>query len=235
MVAYKWNKAYIAERASRYHKRGAFRIGDKQAYEAARRQQILDDVCSHMDAPQKKKSKEEILNHALGFKSMIDFKKRAPEYYDSACKRGFLKDLWKIFDPVVEVWTIARIASVAAECKSRGEFKEKYPGAYQRAQRMGVLQDVCAHMPNKPPAHVYVYCDDTYAYVGVSSAPKTVRRWQHQQRNDMVGTLSRKCAPRLLTKVPLPRNQALALERQYILEYTRRGYKVLNVKHKEST
>lgn len=45
----KWTEASVREEAKKYNTRKEFNKGNQSAYQAARKLEILDDVCSHME------------------------------------------------------------------------------------------------------------------------------------------------------------------------------------------
>ena len=53
----KWFKEYIVAEAKKYNRRQKFKKGSPGAYSAARKQKILDEVCSHMGSDMWTKSK----------------------------------------------------------------------------------------------------------------------------------------------------------------------------------
>lgn len=230
MVVWKWHKQAVQKEALRYHNRGAFRTQSKQAYEAARRNGWLDEVCKHMCPPQHRYSLEEILEKSNKFKHVKDFESEYPAECDRARRNGWMPHVWKHMTPAQRIYSEKDVRKVSKRCSSRMEFKERFHGVYQAAQRMNILNSVCQHMEEKAPAHVYVFEFGTEVYVGISCAPK-VRWGQHRLRKDSVGKLARNVEPRLLTSSMIPRHQAESLEKFYIQEYRRQGFTVHNKNH----
>lgn len=231
MVIWKWTKEAIVKEASRFPNRGAFRLQAKQAYDAAIRQNILEEVCAHMRLPQHIYSDEELRESALRYSTIKEFLATEPKAFDRVMRRGKLAEYTKHMRRVVQPWTPDRIKEVALRCDSRREFSDLYSGAYQAARRLKIMDEVCGHMTTqRSAAYVYVYESYSVAYVGISSSPFKHRRDAHCERDDALGTLARTTAPRLLTKKKLPRSEAEALEREYIVQYAK-THTLLNIAH----
>jgi len=228
MSAYKWHKAAIADEASRYRNRGAFRMGSKQAYEAARRQNILEEMCSHMAPPQYKRNVDDVITAAKPYNTMSEFIAECPKDYDSARKNGWLAVIRVGMEPATLPWTENRIRESAFTCESRMEFKHEYYGGYQAAQRLNILDSVCAHMIKKPKVHVYMYADTVNAYVGISGYPDSYRHQDHKRRNDAVGELTRSVSLVILTKDKIPWAEARELEKNTIIQMAK-THRILNI------
>ena len=80
--------------AKKYNNRTDFADNDPNAYAAARRRGILDDVCKHMtDIKYKKRTDQEILDIGVKYKDMGEFKRSEPAIYQTAQRKGLLSTI----------------------------------------------------------------------------------------------------------------------------------------------
>jgi hypothetical protein len=93
-----WNdKETIKAEALKYKHRVDFQKQSSGAYDAALRLHIVDEVCSHMKAPDKtrKWTLEKMEEEALKYTSRNDFKKGCGSAYRMALRKGVLNDICK--------------------------------------------------------------------------------------------------------------------------------------------
>ena len=87
----KWTYEAVKNKALCFQSRYAFQKGFRSAYQAARENGWLDDVCAHMQRkPRTKWTLESIHKEALNYQSRSAFKKGSRNAYQSARRRGWL-------------------------------------------------------------------------------------------------------------------------------------------------
>jgi len=142
----KWIKEEIVKEALNYTTRKNFANGSGGCYHAARRLEILDEVCSHMPIIYKKWVYDDILVEALKYDSRLSFQLNSLQAYKAAKLRNILDDVCSHMKPKFTFWTYDTISKKALEFTSRETFKHEGKGAYQAAQYRGILGEVCGHM-----------------------------------------------------------------------------------------
>lgn len=149
-----WTKDLIEEEAKKYDNRTDFIENSKNAYNAAKRMNILNEVCFHMVITKRKGypgywTDDLIREEALKYKKLTDFYKGNQHAYNLSRKRGK-----KFFDSISShmvkqnIWTDESIRKEAKKYKSRRLFSMGSASAYQAACRKGIdyVDLVCAHM-----------------------------------------------------------------------------------------
>lgn len=89
----KWTKEKIKIEALKFETRGDFRKNSPKAYDAASRNKILNDVCSHMKYVLNYWTKEKIEIVAKKYNSRWDFQRHSPNEYSVAHKHKWLNEL----------------------------------------------------------------------------------------------------------------------------------------------
>jgi len=142
----RWTDELIAARASKYKTRKAFEQGDRNAYAAADRRGILDQVCAHMIAQRVEWTDEMLAAKAREYGTRGAFKKGCLNAYDAALRHGIMDQICSHMEAQLTEWTPEDIAEEALNYESRKEFSKRCQSAYQAARRLGILNQVCAHM-----------------------------------------------------------------------------------------
>lgn len=89
----KWTKEKIVEEALKYNKRSEFKK-NSGAYQAALTSKIINEVCSHMNTPQRTQWSKELAHYeALKYENNVDFYKFSKNAYVVARKYGWLDDI----------------------------------------------------------------------------------------------------------------------------------------------
>lgn len=133
-------------------------------------------------------------------------------------------------------WSEEAVREEALKYNSRKEFSEESASAYHAARKLKILNEVCSHMEwlgHRYARHIYLckFSDDAI-YVGLSYDPN-VRFRQHL--NDYRSSVYKYAkeideTPELIyvTTEPIPKDDAVALEKETISKYMSMGYTVLN-------
>lgn len=91
-----WTYESLKIAASKYHTRGEFANGDRNAYSAAQAAGIMDDICGHMSAVRRNWSNEDLKKEALRFTSRTTFQKGSEAAYRASLRRGLLDELFPV-------------------------------------------------------------------------------------------------------------------------------------------
>lgn len=169
----KWSLDNVKLRAKTYSTRNTFRKEDSGAYNWARVNGFLDDVCSHMVGNQSFDFGR-VKTIADQYLSRGEFAKNNEAAYRWAIRNNSLTELTSHMSrPKTESkWTLKEAQLAALKCKSKKEFKAKYGGAYSWAYKNSLLDEMCSHMEvigSQYKRALYVYeFDNNKAYVGLT-------------------------------------------------------------------
>lgn len=93
---FRWTPDMIKNVAAQYETRGAFAKGNKAAYSAAVRQELLDDVCRHMvDQRGTLWTEEKLKNLAKKCENPDEMRRKNFNAYNAAKRRNLLKILFE--------------------------------------------------------------------------------------------------------------------------------------------
>lgn len=149
-----WTVDKVKIEAKKYSHRTKFRKGSKGAYEYARRNNILEEVCEHMEILKKVWSKEEIKQEALKYLSRGKFYTYSQNAYAAANRMNILDEVCGHMKSV-NSWDKESLRICALKYSTKWEFSKNSGGAYKTALKLGILEDICGHMKN-----VYRYWDE---------------------------------------------------------------------------
>ena len=166
-------KPGCAAAAWKYSTRGAFRSRNDQAYESARRNGWLGDICGHMVSGRKPPEPDlwEVLDAAWSCKTTTEFRTKHRRLHEYARRRGWSEILF--LERTQRPMTAAEVADAAQPYNTRTEFYAARPGAYGRARELDILDDVCAHMEiYTPPKRGSKWTADTLKAIGLQYATR---------------------------------------------------------------
>jgi hypothetical protein len=156
-------KAACWDEAVRYMSRVEFANESRLAYDTARINGWLDDICMHM-RPVKKTARrghwddlENCQLEALKYWTRTSFSKRSGGAYQAAQKRGWLEIVCSHMKPSLMTvphgyWDIKdNCRNEAKQYCTRNEFKRGSPSSYNAARMNSWLDEICSHM--KSPHH----------------------------------------------------------------------------------
>ena len=143
-----WTIQKLQEEALKHNTRGDFKKSNFNAYQSARRRNLLDKICNHMKILRKKPYTLEILqNIAKEFKTRGEFQhKNAPAYGAALTKKVLNEICMHMPPPLTEAYSVEEIEKEALKFKTRKSFQMGSP-AYKAAWRRNILDQVCSHMP----------------------------------------------------------------------------------------
>ena len=147
-----WDKNTIKTEALKYKTRKEFQKNAPGALDAAKRLDIYDEVCVHMEWINKRWTDEELFAEALKYGTRNDF--FTNKAYHVARNRGILdkicqhmpKDLKMNNFPHNKKWNEEAVAKEALKYFFRSDFKKNNEGAYDAAKDMKILDKICSHM-----------------------------------------------------------------------------------------
>jgi hypothetical protein len=146
----KWTLDKLKAEASKYTRRVDFQQKSCGAYLSARRQGLLDLLCSHMQEPATKPfSEEEILEIAKKFKTRTEFQKNSKAYAAAYAKGKDFLDL--VCSHMISTKKITKHTKESARIdalkyKTRREWCVNDSGSYLASLKNGWLNELCAHM-----------------------------------------------------------------------------------------
>jgi hypothetical protein len=134
----KWTKDACIEAAKKYSSRSTFAKGNGSAWNAARVNGWLDEVCAHMKLKidhGKWSTFDVCKKEAEKYFTRSEFNKKAPGAYASAKKNGWSEDICSHM-PQVPNWSSKdTVAKEASKYQKRSQFENGSPGAYNVARK----------------------------------------------------------------------------------------------------
>ena len=142
----KWTKEKLTKEALKYGTKSEFQYKSVSAYNIAIRQNILDDICSHMESLRHIWTEQEIINEAKKYNYPKDFEKGSPKAYQSARHRKILKKVCSHMDTKLNTMSDDELAIEAKKYNTRIDFINGSQNAYSQAKRRKILRKICSHM-----------------------------------------------------------------------------------------
>ena len=148
----KWTKEECLIIAKKCSKRSEMMRIDRNAYNAARTNGWLDEICAHMSRPKHKArfywTKEKCQERALLYKHRVDLKNGDGSAYTTAVANGWLDEICShMTKPSPKrKWTKEKCHQVALKYKTAKEFRQKERSVYATALRFGWLDEICSHL-----------------------------------------------------------------------------------------
>lgn len=146
----KWTPKLLIIEAQKYHTRKEFQENSEGAYQSARTQGLLEEICSHMEA-RLPWTFERVFNEAKKYNSRTDFRNgsyqasvvaKSNGWYEKVC--AHMDILWE------EKWDYESVLKEAKKYKYRSDFQHGSSGAYGKARKMNWLNECQAHMEERP-------------------------------------------------------------------------------------
>jgi len=140
-----WKMEEVVNEALKYKTRKEF-YKHSSAYSYARKNNILDEVCSHMKQIYKIWDKESLQEEALKYKTKADFTRGSAGAHKSAVKRGILNDICSHMTDFGTKWTFEMLQEKSLKYKIRKDFERGDRASYGYAEKRGLLNIICSHM-----------------------------------------------------------------------------------------
>ena len=144
----KWTKEKCIKEAEKYKKRTKFARESNSAYNSARNNKWLDEVCFHMDKVDKKSkgywTKEKCAEESLKYKTKKELYKNSSGAYMSMFNNDWLYELCPHMKTKMPngYWTKERCIEEALKYKTKKEFRENNQSAYVCMSKNNWLNDV---------------------------------------------------------------------------------------------
>jgi len=158
--------------ALRYGTKIDFVNNDRNAYTAALRRGILDNITKHMTPGKSYYTDEDLQNIASRYQHKKDFIKNDGKAYAVAKQRKILDKITQHMSPVFK-YSDEELRTRAKEFKHRSEFKKFDKPAYSAAYARGILDDITTHMTPlgnlyNRLVYVYEFPQVNAVYVGIT-------------------------------------------------------------------
>jgi hypothetical protein len=146
-----YSKEYCHEVALKYNTKTDFINNEPKVYDAARKQKIINEICSHMTPLNRKRESytfEYCQEIALKFEYKPDFIKNNANIVKISREKGWLDDIcshmtkWK----KEAHWTFDRVKEEALKFTTISDFKTNSASAYAAALKNNWNDIVCSHM-----------------------------------------------------------------------------------------
>ena len=235
-----WKKEKCYDEAQKYNHKIDFQRGSCSAYASAQLHGWLDEICEHMICDHNPKgfwTKERCASEALKYETRTAFKLGSPGAQFSAYKNGWLDEICQHMKIMKTHYTKVECAKEALKYETKTEFIEKAPLYYSHAIRKGFINEICQHMkmlgtPEKRAIYVFEF-NDNYAYIGLTL---NLERREKEHRTDKNSPVYKHIQEsglqpnfKVLTKY-LPKKKAAQKEDDTIIEYSKKGWFMLNKK-----
>ena len=142
----KWNYELAEKVASKYETRNEFKKNSENAYNYARRANILDKITIHM----RKRfiwTFKLVFIEANKYTTRKEFSNKSSGAYGWAQKNRVLDEICVNMNKVIK-WEYKLAKKEARKYKTRGEFQKKAQGAYRWAMKNNKLDKITKHMPD---------------------------------------------------------------------------------------
>ena len=142
----KWTKEECEKESIKYNTRSEFMLGNHSAYNSARKNKWLNEICSHMIIMHKKWTKEECRKEALKYKHRGEYAKNDHNSWDIARKNGWLNEICSHMIILHKKWTKDECKKEALKYNSRNDFKKNNVLAYNFSIKNNFINEICSHM-----------------------------------------------------------------------------------------
>ena len=146
----KWNSETLQKEAAKFTTKAEFRNNNKYAFNIAKKQNILETICTHMipNAYNIPWTIEELKKEALLYGARNDFKKGNEGAYATARKHGIIEEICSHMKSPKRKYTEEELREAAKPFNTRRRFKLGEVQKYKAALRYGkdFMDDICSHM-----------------------------------------------------------------------------------------
>jgi hypothetical protein len=147
-----WNYENCKNEALKYINRNSFRKESNGAYESARKNNWLDEICGHMKQFKKPNgywTYENCKEEALKYETISSFAHTSKSAYSISIKNKWINDIcshMKLQITSYGYWTYENCKEEALKYNNRTVFQKSKPGAYHSARKHNWLNEICNHM-----------------------------------------------------------------------------------------
>ena len=236
-----WTPKRVKKKANKHKTLKDFFTKDPDAYSAASRLKILDDVTQNLfreQLPAGYWTKNKIKNANKNFKTFKQWYEEDLKSYAAAQRLKLLNDndvvghLIKVEGKPVTKWTKETVIQDALLDDTRSAWKNRSPAAYQAARERGYFEEAVSHMTligNKYKRCIYSIeiKGKNKIYIGLSQNFKTrinthlkSKRFKNYKKDQLIMTQ--------LTEY-IDREEAAQYEENLIIKKKEEGYELLNL------
>jgi hypothetical protein len=232
--ANKWTPELVKSIASQYTTLKEFISNDGNAYRAALKLGIMDEILSNMTLTSRfKYKKEDIIDLAKNFNKKNDFKKAHINLYNVARKYGWWEEASKHMVDAYQTWSKEDVEKEALKYQYPSEFFYNSKKAYAVAQYHGWLEDVTSHMGKlgsikKRMVYAYEFSDN-FVYVGLTYH-KDKRNDQHMKSGPVFKHIEKTGLTPIRIEISdyIDSQDASKLEQSTENKYRDEGWNILN-------
>jgi hypothetical protein len=147
-----WDIEKCTKEAKKYRTRTEFQRGTAGAYQIARQNNWLEEICTHMTSPQKPNGFWDFKNCfeiAKEYRTRREFQYGAGGAYRSAMKNKWLDEICSHMEEIIKpnnYWTKERCKQEARKYNTKPEFRKKASSCGEMARRNGWFDEICTHM-----------------------------------------------------------------------------------------
>ena len=236
-----WTAERIKAKVKKHKSLKDFFTKDFDAYSAASRLKILDEVTQHLSREQLPAgywTKDKIKNANRNFKTFKQWYEKDIKSYAAAQRSNLLNDndvvghLTKIEGKPITKWTKDAVIQDALLDDTRSAWKSRSPAAYRSAREKGYFEEAVSHMTlagNKYKRCIYSIeiKGKNKIYIGLSQNFKTrmnahlkSKRFKNYKKEQLIMTQ--------LTDY-IDRDEAATTEENLIIKKKEEGYELLNL------
>ena len=188
----RYSKQEFIEIAAKYDRKSDFKSKDKNAYEAAQKRGLLEEIYEEIGLKNQNLSwdLESVEKLARKCKNATEMSSQYPGAYGWAKKNGLVKHLSRLYlNPTRKYFSEDEIRKLANSCQSLNTFLRMKDGRIaRRARKLGIYKEVTAHMTpgqakNNTRYAVYALVNQRLkqVYVGVTNRPLKERISGHKE------------------------------------------------------
>lgn len=152
-------KESVLKLAKKCKTRSSFMKAFRPAYNYARTQGILEDVCKHMIPSHIVRRNARLYwtldlckKEAKKYSNRTDFMRKSSRAYNVSLANKWLDNIcshMELRHKPNGFWTIEKCHSLSKQCKTIQEFREKHSSAYVTAKNNKWLDKICSHIERK--------------------------------------------------------------------------------------
>lgn len=238
-----WTKEKCQEAALNCNHKKEFCKKYPSAYGASYVNNWIIEICSHMTCVDKVSgywNKEKCQEVSFECENRNQFNKKYRSAYNSAYRNNWLDEICshmiKQEQLPANYWSKEKCEEVASQCQMRSEFCKKYRTAYDKSLKNDWLDEICSHMKICGNSHhrlIYLFeFNDNNVYIGLTYnyenrcnehliTDKSSSVYKHIEKTGLEPTYKK-----LTDYIDI--ENAMSLEKYYIIHYKELGYKILN-------
>jgi hypothetical protein len=130
-----WTKDKVQNEANKFTRRIDFQKNSSKAYNAALRNDWLDEVCDHMEKTHIDWTEEMVQKEADKYQTLKDFRLKSPLAYNAALRLGIINSITKNLTKAIDDWSEENIKKEMSKYNSISELRNTNQGAYVTAYK----------------------------------------------------------------------------------------------------